>query len=98
MRRLVQQFERNNINLTKERDVLKRDLLVEHKTAEESQEALLETQHEIRSLKDSLMQQERKQKKLIEEIAHLTTEKSKKTDDVQTLLDKMDALQSRSDI
>lgn len=95
MRRLVQQFERNNNNLTKERDALKRDLLLEHKTAEESQETVQETQHEIRALKDSLLLLERKNKKLMEDITQLTTEKSKKMDDIQNLLDKMDSLQSK---
>lgn len=95
LRRLVQQFERNNNNLTKERDTLKRDLLAEHKTAEESQQTVQETQHEIRALKDSLLLQERKNKKLNEEIIILNNEKSKKTDEIQSLLDKMDTLQSK---
>ncbi|XP_005180606.1 cilia- and flagella-associated protein 58 [Musca domestica] len=95
LRRLVQQFERNNNNLTKERDTLKIDLLAEHKTAEESQQTVQETQHEIRALKDSLLLQERKNKKLNEEIIILNNEKSKKTDEIQSLLDKMDTLQNK---
>uniref|UniRef100_A0A1I8NQH2 Cilia- and flagella-associated protein 58 n=1 Tax=Stomoxys calcitrans TaxID=35570 RepID=A0A1I8NQH2_STOCA len=95
MRRVAQQLERNNNNLTKERDTLKRDLLVEHTKAEEFQETVQETQHEIRALKDSLLLQERKHKKLLDDIAHLNNDKTKKMDDIQNLLDKMDALQNK---
>ncbi|XP_023292257.2 cilia- and flagella-associated protein 58 [Lucilia cuprina] len=95
MRRVVQQFERNNNNLIKERDALKSDLLQEQKQTEELRQVIQETQHEIRSLRDSLLIEERKYKKLKEEITQINMEKNKKQDDIQTLLDKMDALQNK---
>ena len=95
MRRVVQQFERNNNNLVKERDALKSDFLSEQKAAEELRQMVQETQHEICSLKDSLQVQERKFKKLKDELQQVNVEKNKKLDDIQHLLDKMDALQSK---
>lgn len=95
MRRVVQQFEKNNNNLTKERDGLKNDFLLEQKLTEELKQVIQETQHEIRSLKDSLLLEERKYKKLKEEINQINVEKNKKLDDLQNLLDKIDTLQSK---
>lgn len=95
MRRVVQQFERNNNHLIKERDALKSDLLQEQKLTEELRQVIQENQHEMRSLKDSLLLEERKYKKLKEEIAQINLEKNKKLDDIQNLLDKIDTLQSK---
>lgn len=95
MRRIVHHFEKNNHNLTKERDLLKRDLLAEHRLAEETDGLFQESQHQIRSLKDSISQLELKHKKLKDDCIKLAKEKSKKLEDIQTLGDKIDALQSK---
>lgn len=95
MHRVVQQFERNHHNLVKERDALKSDFLQQQKLAEEFRQTVQETQYEIRSLKDSLLLLEKKNRKLKDEINESAAEKNKKLDEIQNLLDKMDGLQSK---
>lgn len=95
MRRVVQQLERNNNNLIKERDTLKSDLLLKQKAADDLRQVVQETQHEIRSLKDSLQVQERKFKKLKDELQQANMDKNKKLDDIQHLLDKIDSLKGK---
>ena len=96
MRRVVHHFEKNNDTLTKERDLLKRDLIVEHRTNENTDEMFQESQHEIRALKDTIHLMDMKHKKLREDYSKLKKEKIKKMDDIQNLIDKIDVMQSIS--
>lgn len=96
MRRVVHHFEKNNENLTKERDVLKRDLQSEHQTAEQSSALYQESQHEVRAFKDIISGMDLKVKKQLEDIKKLKKEKSKKLDEIQHWIDKVDLLQSKS--
>lgn len=94
MRRVVHHFEKNNETLTKERDILKRDLILEHQTMENTDEMFQESQHEIRALKDTIHIMDMKYKKLKDDYAKLKKEKLKKMDEIQNLIDKIDAMQS----
>lgn len=94
MRRIVHQFEKNNEHLTKERDSLRSDLFVEHQTAEQTDEQFQESQHEIKSLKETIHAMEVRQKKLHDDYMKLKKEQVKKVDEIQHLVDKIDALQS----
>lgn len=94
MRRILQQFEKNNEHLIKERDSLKSDLLVEHQTVEQTDERFQESQHEIKSLKQNIIAMEVRQKKLQDDCAKLKKEQVKKVDEIQYLVDKIDVLQS----
>lgn len=95
MRRVVHHFEKNNENLTKERDVLKRDLQAENQNAEQSSALYRESQHEVRALKDTVSSMDIKMKKQSEEIKKHKKDKSKKLDEIQHWMDKVDVLQSR---
>uniref|UniRef100_A0A1A9ZZ70 Cilia- and flagella-associated protein 58 n=1 Tax=Glossina pallidipes TaxID=7398 RepID=A0A1A9ZZ70_GLOPL len=97
-RRVLQQLERNNYQLTNERDNLKRDLLLQHKCNEESQKAVNEAHYEIRSLKDTQLLQERKYSRLLDEVMQLNAAKAKKSEETQNLFDKIDSLQSEIQI
>lgn len=94
MRRIVHQFEKNNEHLTKERDTLKTELFAEHQTAEQTDEQFQESQHEIKSLKETIQTLEVRQKKTQDDYVKLKKEKTKKVDEIQHLLDKIDVLQS----
>ena len=94
MRRVVHHFEKNNNTLIQERDLLKRDLFAEHKTMETTDEMFQEAQHEIRALKDTIHIMDMKHKKLRDDYSKLKKEKTKKMDEIQNLMDKIDALQS----
>ncbi|KAM8705003.1 hypothetical protein ACLKA7_009458 [Drosophila subpalustris] len=94
MRRVVHHFEKNNENLTKERDVLKRDLQSEHQSAEQSSALYQESQHEVRALKDIISGMDLKVKKQQEDIKKHKKEKSKKLDEIQHWIDKVDLLQN----
>ncbi|XP_039970986.1 cilia- and flagella-associated protein 58 [Bactrocera tryoni] len=94
MRRIVHQFEKNNEHLTKERDSLRSDLYAEHQTAEQTDEQFQESQHEIKSLKETLHAMEVRQKKLQDDYTKLKKEQTKKVDEIQHLVDKIDALQN----
>ncbi|XP_062123703.1 cilia- and flagella-associated protein 58 [Drosophila sulfurigaster albostrigata] len=94
MRRVVHHFEKNNENLTKERDVLKRDLQSEHQTAEQSEALYQESQHELRALKDIVSGMDLKVKKQQQDIKKHKKEKSKKLDEIQHWIDKLDLLQN----
>lgn len=95
MRRVVHHFEKNNENLTKERDVLKRDLQAAIQSAEQSSTLYRESQHEVRALKDTISSMDIKMKKQLEDIKRHKKEKSKKMDEIQHWIDKVDVLQSR---
>lgn len=94
MRRVVHHFEKNNENLTKERDCLRRDLQTTHQHLDHSCAQHQESQHEVRALKDTISSMDIKLKKLIEDAAKLKKEKTKKMDEIQHWIDKLDALQS----
>ncbi|CAD6992534.1 unnamed protein product [Ceratitis capitata] len=94
MRRIVHQFEKNNEHLTKERDTLKTELFAEHQTAEQTDEQFQESQHEIKSLKETIQTMEVRQKKTQDDYVKLKKEKTKKVDEIQHLLDKIDVLQN----
>jgi len=94
MRRVVHHFEKNNENLTKERDSLRRELQAEHQQLEQSNALHQEAQHEVRALKDTISTMDTKLKKLNEDANKLKKEKTKKLDEIQHWIDKLDALQS----
>ncbi|XP_037943975.1 cilia- and flagella-associated protein 58-like [Teleopsis dalmanni] len=94
MRRVVHQFEKNNNNLTQERDLLKRNLLLKQQTLEETENLVQETKHEIKALQETINNMDMKYKKLSKDFAKVEKEKSKKNDEIQTLIDKIDALQN----
>ncbi|XP_055851683.1 cilia- and flagella-associated protein 58 [Episyrphus balteatus] len=94
MRKIVQRCENNIEILTKERDVLKRDLILCNQALEESAEQYQEAQHENRSLIDTIGVLEVKQKKQRDELSKISHEKSKKLEEIQSLGDKIDALQN----
>ncbi|XP_017082888.1 cilia- and flagella-associated protein 58 [Drosophila eugracilis] len=94
MRRVVHHFEKNNENLTKERDSLRRDLQAEHQQLEQSNALHQEAQHEVRALKDTISTMDTKLKKLNEDANKLKKEKTKKLDEIQHWIDKLDAMQN----
>lgn len=94
MRRVVHHFEKNNENLTKERDTLRREVQAEHHQLEQSTALHQEAQHEVRALKDTISTMDIKLKKLSEDASKLKKEKTKKLDEIQHWIDKLDALQS----
>ncbi|EDW45205.1 GM10371 [Drosophila sechellia] len=94
MRRVVHHFEKNNENLTKERDSLRRELQAEHQQLEQSNALHQEAQHEVRALKDTITTMDTKLKKLNEDANKLKKEKTKKLDEIQHWIDKLDALQN----
>lgn len=95
MRRIIQQLSKSNENLTKERDVLKRELILEHRTAEKNDTLFQDSQHEIRLLNDAINIDVVKRKKLQDEISKITQEKKKRVEEVQALADKIDMLNSK---
>ncbi|KAH8258199.1 hypothetical protein KR038_007650 [Drosophila bunnanda] len=94
MRRVVHHFEKNNENLTKERDSLRREVQAEHQQFEQTTALQQEAQHEVRALKDTISTMDIKLKKLNEEACKLKKEKTKKLDEIQHWIDKLDAMQS----
>ncbi|XP_064552752.1 cilia- and flagella-associated protein 58 [Drosophila montana] len=94
MRRVVHHFEKNNENLIKERDVLKRDLQGEHQSAEKNVALYQESQHEVRALKDIISSMDLKQKKLQEDLKKQKKENAKKLDEIQQWVDKVDLFQN----
>ncbi|EDW14497.1 cilia- and flagella-associated protein 58 [Drosophila mojavensis] len=94
MRRVVHHFEKNNENLTKERDALKRELQVERQNAEQQGALYQESQHEVRALKDIISSTDLKLKKLQEELKKQKKDKAKKMDEIQHGIDKIDLLQN----
>lgn len=96
MRRVVHHFEKNNENLTKERDVLKRELQSERQNAEQQSALYQESQHEVRALKDIISSTDLKLKKLQEELKKQKKDTAKKMDEIQHGLDKIDLLQSKT--
>ncbi|XP_070137481.1 cilia- and flagella-associated protein 58 isoform X2 [Drosophila bipectinata] len=94
MRRVVHHFEKNNENLTKERDCLRRDLQTTHQHLDHSSAQHQESQHEVRALKDTISSMDIKLKKLNEDATKLKKEKTKKMDEIQHWIDKLDALQN----
>ncbi|XP_068157412.1 cilia- and flagella-associated protein 58 [Drosophila tropicalis] len=94
MRRVVHHFEKNNEQLTKERDSLRRNLQAEHQSAEQSSALHKESQHEVRALKDTISNMDLKMKKLNEDMSKLKREKTKKLEEIQHWIDKIDALQN----
>ncbi|XP_055909034.1 cilia- and flagella-associated protein 58 [Eupeodes corollae] len=94
MRKIIQRCENNIEVITKERDVLKRDLILCNQALEESSEQFQEVQHKNRSLIDTIGLLELKQKKQRDELAKVSHEKSKKVEEIQSLGDKIDALQN----
>ncbi|EDV30418.2 LOW QUALITY PROTEIN: uncharacterized protein Dana_GF23279 [Drosophila ananassae] len=94
MRRVVHHFEKNNENLTKERDCLRRDLQTTHQHLDHSCAQHQESQHEVRALKDTISSMDIKLKKLNEDATKLKKEKTKKMDEIQHWIDKLDALQN----
>ncbi|KAH8356012.1 hypothetical protein KR200_007459 [Drosophila serrata] len=94
MRRVVHHFERNNENLTKERDTLKREVQAEHQHVEQTTALHQEAQHEVRALKDTISTMDIKLKKLNEDACKLKKEKTKKLDEIQHWIDKLDAMQN----
>ncbi|XP_026840072.1 cilia- and flagella-associated protein 58 [Drosophila persimilis] len=94
MRRVVHHFEKHNENLTKERDVLRRDLQAEHQQLEQITAQHQESQHEVRALTDTITTMDIRLKKLNEDANKLKKEKTKKMDEIQHWIDKLDALQN----
>ncbi|XP_022229630.2 cilia- and flagella-associated protein 58 [Drosophila obscura] len=94
MRRVVHHFEKNNENLIKERDILRRDLQAEHQQLEQISAQHQESQHEVRALTDTISSMDIRLKKLNEDANKLKKEKTKKLDEIQHWIDKLDALQN----
>ncbi|XP_017036999.1 cilia- and flagella-associated protein 58 [Drosophila kikkawai] len=94
MRRVVHHFEKNNENLTKERDSLRREVQAEHQQLEQTTALHQEAQHEVRALKDTISTMDIKLKKLNEDACKLKKEKTKKLDEIQHWIDKLDAMQN----
>ncbi|KAH8284178.1 hypothetical protein KR054_011689 [Drosophila jambulina] len=94
MRRVVHHFEKNNENLTKERDSLRREVQAEHQQLEQTIALHQEAQHEVRALKDTISTMDIKLKKLNEDASKLKKEKTKKLDEIQHWIDKLDAMQN----
>lgn len=95
MRRLLQQSEQNCHNLTVERDAVKRQMLAEQKSNDGAQQMLQDLRHEIQGLKDSVVLQERKVKKLLDELTQSQREKVKKIEEIKVLHTRIDRLQSK---
>lgn len=96
MRRLLAQSEQNSHSITMERDALKRQLLAEHKVNDGGQQILQDLRHEIQGLKDTVSLQERRIKKLLDEVMQTQREKGKKVEEIKGLLTRIDRLQSNS--
>ncbi|XP_067630514.1 cilia- and flagella-associated protein 58 [Eurosta solidaginis] len=94
MRRIVRNLEKNNEGLIKERDTLKLDFVAERQLAIQTDEQFQESQHEIKSLKESKFALEIRLKKLQEDYTKVQKEKVKKVEEIQVLMDKIDAVQN----